>query len=500
MNTEQDSRAWRCTLCGFIHRGGQAPDYCPVCGASTSDFETYSVEAAQPQKAASQWRCLDCGYIHDGPQPPAACPVCGASPDRFEAVEVPSITGHTATTGHTIIVGGGIAGVAAAEAIRQAAPNTGITLLCEETHIPYYRLNLTRYLAGEIQQDALPIHAAPWYVENAIDLLVGTSVTGITPEDQQVHLTHRTLHYDRLILTPGSHAFTPPIPGGDREGVMTLRTREDADVIRARVRQDGRCLVIGGGILGLETAGALARQGAAVTLIESHDWLMPRQLNCKAAHHLETRIKSLGITVLKRARTRHIHGNGKTITIELDDGTRISAGTVILATGVRPNTALARKAGLNVNRGIVVDSHLQTSACNVYAAGDAAEHNGRLYGSWAPSQYQGRIAGLNTCGIPAEFGGLPRANALKVLGIDLFSVGQFEPEDGSYAVLDDETDGHFAHFAFRDGRMVGAILIGHPLLGPRTKQAIEAGTDFSEILLPARSGNDVLEHLKGWDA
>jgi nitrite reductase (NADH) large subunit len=164
---------------------------------------------------------------------------------------------------------------------------------------------------------------------------------------------------------------------------------------------------------------------------------------------------------------------------------------------VRPNTALARKAGLEVNKGLVVNNPLQTSDPSVYAAGDVAEHNGRLYGAWAPSQYQGSIAGLNACGVATEFGGLPRSNALKVLGIDLLSIGQFEPEDGSYIVLEAEDDGKLAHFVFHDGRMVGAILMGHPELSSSVKQAVEGGTDFSRLLLSARSGREVMEQLGG---
>jgi nitrite reductase (NADH) large subunit len=300
------------------------------------------------------------------------------------------------------------------------------------------------------------------------------------------------LGYDSLVLAMGSHAFVPPIPGSDLDGVMSLRTAGDADAILKRARQDGRCVVIGGGILGIETAGALARQGVSVTLVESHAWLMPRQLNRKAAGLLERHMGKLGITLKKEAQTERLEGEGKVSAVCLADGERLETGVVVLATGVRSNTSLARKAGLEVHRGIVVNNHLQASADGVYAAGDVAEHNGQVYGTWAPAQFQGTIAGLNAAGKATEFGGTPRSNTLKILGIDLLSMGQFEPEDGSYRVLDHEEDHALAHFVFRDGRLVGSILMGHAALGMRVKQAIDGGEDFSALLADANTGEDVL--------
>lgn len=493
-----DSRTWRCTVCGYIHQGDGPPDCCPVCGAAPSDFEPYVLESPRKQATVNQWRCMNCNYVHDGPEPPEVCPICGAPPDRFEAVVKTVATGHSEDALRVVIIGGGIAGVSAAEAARDTAPNSKVTMLCQEQAVPYYRLNLTRYLAAEIERDVLPIHAQSWYGEQGIDIRVGAAVTGVSREENAVSTSDGdNIEYDRLILAMGSHAFIPPLPGADLDGVTALRTAEEADDILERLRKGSRCVVIGGGILGLETAGALGSQGADVTLLESHEWLMPRQLNRKAADLLETHIESLGVTVRKAARTARIVGDGTVSGIELTDGDAVEAAVVILATGVRPNTALARKAALEVNRGILVNNRLQTSDPRIYAAGDVAEHNGRLYGAWAPSQYQGRIAGLNACDVPSEFGGLPRSNALKVLGVDMLSVGQFEPEDGSYSVLDQEADGKLMHFLFHDGRLVGAILMGHPELGPSVKAAVESRMDFSTLLRSTVSTADVISRLNG---
>jgi nitrite reductase (NADH) large subunit len=203
----------------------------------------------------------------------------------------------------------------------------------------------------------------------------------------------------------------------------------------------------------------------------------------------------MGIVLRESARTRGITGTDHVGGVELDTGEIIPAELVILATGVRPDTHLARRAGLAVNKGVIVDNHLRTSHPDILAAGDVAEHNGVLYGTWGPSQYQGAIAGMNAVGGDALFGGLPRANALKVLGIDLVSIGQFEPEDGSFIVVDREYPGQFLHFVFHDGKMVGCILLGEASAGAGARHAIENKTDFSALLAARPTVDDVLRQL-----
>jgi nitrite reductase (NADH) large subunit len=497
-------QTWRCTVCGYIHPGAAAPDFCPVCGATRDDFEAHAEAVstvAAPAPAPAAWRCLNCDYVHVRDRPPEDCPVCGASADRFEPMAAATASPGSGSASseisrRVVIIGGGIAGVAAAKALVEMAPATTVTLVGEEPALPYYRLNLTRYLAGDIDRDALPIHPEAWYGDAGIQIRTGVTVAAVNRQDRRVDLTNGdSLPYDALILATGSHPFVPPVPGGERDGVVSLRTAADADGLLDRTRRDPRCIVIGGGVLGIETAGALGRRGVQAVLIESHGWLMPRQLNRRASAILEAHVASLGVTIRKNARTREILGGGTVEGILLDDGTVIPGATVILATGVRPNTALARKAGLEVDKGIVVNNHLQSSDPAIFAAGDAAEHNGVLYGTWAPSQYQGRIAALNAIGIPTEFGGVPRANALKLLGIDILSIGRFEPEDGGDLVVADGDAGRLSHFVFRDGRMIGAILIGHPELGPAVKQAVETGRSFATLLRTGPGAQEILAQL-----
>jgi nitrite reductase (NADH) large subunit len=495
---KQNTKAWRCTVCGYIHTGDEAPDYCPVCGAAMAEFEPYTEpEAVRPVGRATRWQCLNCNYIHEGAEPPEQCPVCGAEKNRFDPAPEAE-PGEQARTMRVAIVGAGIAGVSAAEAIRRVSPDSPITLIATDSEPPYYRLNLTRYLAGEITRDAFPLHPEPWYAEQNISLICGQTVDRLAPEARRIVMSDgREIPYEKLILAMGAHPYVPSLQGTHRDGVVSLRTAADADEILRRLRPGLRCVCIGGGVLGIETAGALARRGVAVSLLESHDWLMPRQLNPKGAAVLEAHIGKIGVTVVRNARTREILGEEHVTGVALEDGRCLPADLVVLAMGVRPNTALARKAGIEVNNGILVNNHLESSLLDILAAGDVAEHNGQLYGSWAASQFQGSIAGLNAVGVRTAFGGLPRSNTIKALGLDLTSIGKFQPEDGSYVALESEEPGAYLEFVFRDGRMVGAILIGHTELAAPAKKAIESGQDFSALLQAAPSCADVARRLAG---
>lgn len=495
----EEQKTWRCTVCGYVHRGPAPPEFCPICGAAAADFEPYQEPSAgRVEPASKRWVCLNCGYTHEGDGAPEMCPICGVGPERFEHQPDP-VDGEdgSPTTIKAVIVGGGIAGISAAEAIREASEKSSITVVSHEPRAPYYRLNLTRYLAGEIDESALMIHEPAWYEENSIELLTDSRIVELSVDSQFVELADgKTLHYDKLILAMGSHPFVPPIPGTDLAGVFTMRTAENADAILERAATGVACVCIGGGILGLETAGALAKRGADVTLLESHEWLMPRQLNRKAAGLLESHLAGLGVKLRKTAQTRELDGtDGMVSEVVLQDGERIPCGMVVICTGVRPNTYLARKAGLEVDRGVVVDNHLVASDPDVLAAGDVAEYNGTVYGIWGPSKFQGTIAGLNALGIDTPFGGVSRSNTLKVLGVEMLSIGQFTPEDGSYRVIYEHDGNVFRHFVFRDGKMVGCILLGDTEPSTRIKQAIEGEKDFSGLLSGTPDCAAIIEQL-----
>ena len=439
--------------------------------------------SATPVRA---WRCQVCGFVHEGSEPPALCPVCGAPAADFtpEAAAAPAAPAAAVQApGRIVILGGGIAGVAAAEGARQTAPGAEIVLVSAEPGLPYYRLNLTRLLAGEIGEDALPLHPAEWYAQQRIELRAGTGVRAITPDRHDVELADGArLAFDKLILTTGARAFMPSWPGANRPGVLAIRSLEDARQVLRALKPGLRCLCVGGGILGLETAGALARRGAAVELLEGSGWLMPRQLTRAAADVLATHVRSLGIRLRPSVKVREIVGADRATGVLFENGDLLPADLVLVTTGIRSNLDLATAAGLTVRQGVVVDDSLVTSHPDVLAAGDVAEHRGVVYGLWPAAQYQGAIAGMNAAGARTLFGGIPRSNVLKVLGLHVFSVGQFDPGAAPARAIEQSGAGAYDRFVFQDGRLTGAIVIGRHGLDAALLKAVEDRRDFSELL------------------
>lgn len=457
------------------------------------------------------WICSACGYIHYGDVPPEECPICGAERELFEPYlePEPAAAEASAASQRYIVIGAGVAGVSAAEALRKADPQGTITLLSAEKGLPYTRMNLTRYLAGELRADQLALHPSEWYLEQGIDLRSGVVVEEIDLQGKTVLAGGERLPFDRLVLAAGANPFVPPIPGTGQPQVTTLRTRADADRILQTVREKAargepaRVVCIGGGILGLETAGALACQDAQVTVVENQPWLLSRQLNRRGGEVFLGYLKMLGIEVAAPARTIEIAapGGGSAAAVTLEDGRSLPADLVVISAGVRSNVDLARRAGLKVNQGVVVDERMRASHPDVFAAGDIAEFNGLLYGLWAPAQAQGAVAGRNAAGSEASFSGPPRSTTLKVLGIDLFGIGAVN--DPADVVVEDALpaavplssafpplrEGRKYHaFFFKDARMVAAILLGGSgaaapaRLAALVKKAVEEKVDFSSVL------------------
>jgi len=387
------------------------------------------------------------------------------------------------TINRYIIIGGGIAGVSAAEAIHALQPEADITLISEEHYLPYFRMSLTRYLAGEVEREKLILHNQQWYLQNHITILLNTHVEAVDAGAKLVVLEDgQKLPYDKLILASGAHPNVPPFPGRELKGVQTLRTLEDADLIMDVARKQAKVVCIGGGLLGLEVAGAVARQGAQVTVLEGLDWLLPRQLDAQASAILKEKIEELGIKVIVPAMTKAIHGKDKVESVELADGQVLPADLVLISTGVSANLELAKSAGLAVNRGVVVNEHMLTSNPDIFAAGDITEFQGRGYGLWIPAKNQGTIAGQNAAGNEASFLGDPPSTRLKVLGVDVFSIGQFSPSQDGDRLVAESKDGIYQSFLFREGKMIGSILLGDASMANKVKAAIEGKRDFTALL------------------
>lgn len=476
-------KTWKCEVCGYIHRGDEPPVSCPICGAEQDCFTPLeiAIEAQEPA-TTDVWHCPVCSYLHRAPTPPANCPVCSATGSLFTPLHTDDAPVASSEDIQSIVIlGGGIAGFTAATEARRQAPYAAIILVSREQALPYYRLNLTRFLAGDISESELQMESAQWFAEHTIQYIYAEA-TAIDREQKQVHLRDgQRLDYDRLVLANGAHPFIPPFPGATRDGVTVLRTLEDARAIVRRLHPGIRLVCIGGGLLGLETAGALARQGATVTIVEGFASLLPRQLPPRAGSMLQQRLEAQGMTVLCGETVKELVGDESVQGVLLESGQLLPADLVVVAAGVRPNSYLARQAGLTVHRGIVVDDRLVSSDPSILAAGDVAEHRGMLYGIWPAGYAQGAVAGCNAGGGRAVFGTLAASTRIKVLDVDLFSCGQIHPEDASTTVYETENAGVYRAIYCCDGQLTGAVLYGDTAGAGRLKEIVESGRQISEF-------------------
>ncbi len=473
---------WKCELCGYVHNGEQAPPFCPVCGADISHFSRLEIRAADvPKPPAEAWQCRICDHIVQGSAPPDLCPICGAAAALFHPYQPTETSAKLAAVRKLVILGAGIAGLTAAEEARRTSDSVEITLVSRENTLPYYRLNLTRFLAGEVAEDDLLIQHQEWFDVRRIKYLVGEAHTIDRTACIVTLRDGRQLDYDRLVLANGAHPFIPPVPGTNREGVMVLRSLENAREMIGALQHGLRAVCIGGGLLGLETAWALRRRGAEVTVLEGFDWLLPRQLPAAAAALLLDHLREKGLTIECGIQVKEFTGDEAVRGVQLEDGREFPADLVILATGVRPNSHLARECGLKVLKGAVVNDRLFTSDEHILAAGDVTEHLGRVYGIWPASYAQGLIAGANAVGGSLEFPGIPMTNRIKVLDVDLFSIGQMQAIDASTRLFEVQQDGAYRGLACHDGQVVGAALYGDmQLMGP-LREAVEQGQRMQEL-------------------
>ncbi|SCK18773.1 assimilatory nitrate reductase electron transfer subunit [Streptomyces sp. WMMB 714] len=418
-----------------------------------------------------------------------------------------------------VVIGSGMAGARIAQ---QLDPRFDLTVVGEEPHIPYNRVLLAEVLGGQYGPEviALPTRAAVRWMHGVRAVRVDRAERRVVCDEGS------ELPYDALVLATGSAPVLPPLrglfgPGGNElpEGVRAFRTMEDCLALRGEVRPGSSAVVVGGGLLGVSAARALARRGARVVLAHQGERLMERQLDAGAAALLEQHLERWGVEVHTQCRVRGLHakphGRSRARTVrsaELSDGYRLDADRVVLACGVRPRVGLARAGGLEVARGVVVDDRLRTSDPRIYAVGDCAEHRGVLYGLAGPAQDQAdtaaRVIGAALTGSRGRGdGALPeyhgtRAPTRLTLGgvregpaagpdgpahppLDLAAFGEPEPgEDDDVVHLADATRGIYRKAVVRDDRLVGAVLLGDlSAVGTLTRTWEDDGALPAESLL-----------------
>jgi nitrite reductase (NADH) large subunit len=364
-----------------------------------------------------------------------------------------TFSGPVSSDGGIVVVGGGIAGMAVCEALRECDARTPVTLVCAEPRVPYDRVRLSEILASGASPETLQLRPAEWFEDHGVGVLTGARAERVLVDGRVVELRDGTaLPYDTLVLATGSNALMPPIAGIELPHVHAFRGPEDCEAIRAAAAGARRAAVIGGGLLGLEAARGIAAQGCDVTVVHLMDRLMERQLDAGSAGMLQD---ALGMDVRLRSQTTEIGPDR----LRFADGGELEADLVVVSIGIAPETALARAAGADVRRGILVDDALRTTLPDVYAVGECAEHRGVVHGLVAPILEQARAAAAAICGDSrAAFTGAIPATKLKVAGIDLFCSG--DAEGDTQAVAASAVDGVYRKLVLRDGAAAGTILLG----------------------------------------
>ncbi len=362
-----------------------------------------------------------------------------------------------------VIVGNGMAAARLVDELAKAALGRyAIAVIGDEPRLAYNRVLLSSVLAGETASHDIELRPAAWWRDRGVTLKYGSMATEIDVGRRELKIANEeSIAFSRLVLATGSSPLRPDVAGADLTGVHTFRDSRDVDLLLTLAAGKKRVVVVGGGLLGLEAAYGLAKAGASVTLLHLMDRLMNRQLDAPAAQLLKSLVERKGIRILLNADTACLHGETRVEGVELADGRRIDADAVIFAAGIRPNGALAKDAGIPVNRGVVVDDCLQTGAPDIFAIGECAEHRGTCYGLVEPAYEQARVLARHLAGASAAYGGSVVATNLKVSGVSVFSAGDFVGADGSETiVLNDAGHGTYKKLVIAHGRLTGAVLVG----------------------------------------
>ncbi len=394
-----------------------------------------------------------------------------------------------------IIIGNGVAGATAAEVIRKNNKDISISIYSDEPYPFYSRIKLPHFLGDEIKQEDTYIYNADWYKEKGIEFYPGTKIKKIEP-DKKFIITEKEekAEYDKLLLATGSTNFVPPIKGREKNGFFTLRTIKDVLSIKEYSLKNRNAIMIGGGLLGLEAARGLKVRGLDVTVVEFFPRLLPRQLDEKGAKVLRKLIEKVGIKVVLNAQSDEVLGEDKVAGLKLKGGRNVDCNLIIISAGITPRIELAKEAGISVSKGIIVNERFETNIKGIYAAGDCAEFQGRIYGLWTASTEQGTVAGNNIAGVDTVYSGTTPSTTLKIVGIDLTSIGVVNPpsptsplegegkgEGYRELIREDGSNEVYKKLVIKDGKIVGAILLGDTKDVRAVSKLIKNNVDVSKF-------------------
>ncbi len=360
-----------------------------------------------------------------------------------------------------------------------------ITIFGSEPHVNYNRIALSTVLQGDTTIKDIELNSIEWYEENNITLYTSETVLKLDKEQKTLVTDKgREMSYDYAIIATGSHPFMLPLPGADLEGVIAFRNISDCEAMIDAAKNYEKAVVIGGGLLGLEAARGLLNLGMKVDVVHIQDYLMERQLDSDAGRLLRTELEKQGMNFLMPKLTSELVGKDRVKLVRFKDGTETRADLVVMAVGIKPNVDVAKESGIEVNRGIIVNDYMETSAEGVYSVGECAEHREVVYGLVAPLWEQGKTLAKRICEQDAGEGyqGSVLSTKLKVSGVNVFSAGEFMDDGSTRSVrVYDEFEGIYKKVMIRDGKVVGAVLFGDTKEGPKLFNMIQDGADVSDM-------------------
>lgn len=362
-----------------------------------------------------------------------------------------------------VVIGNGMAGISTVEQILKLTSKFEITVFGSEPHPNYNRIMLSYVLEGSKTIDDIILNDLNWYRDNGITLHTGTAVARIDKETKEVVTEDgQRVPYDKVLIATGSTSFILPIPGSDKEGVVGFRDISDCEQMIQAAKTCRKAAVIGGGLLGLEAAKGLVQLGMDVTVVHLMEDLMERQLDHQAAGMLKAELERQGIKFKMGAQTTELVGGSRVSGLRFADGTELEAEFVVMAVGIKPNVAVAKASGIEVNRGIVVNDYLQTSLEGVYSVGECTEHRGVCYGLVAPLFEQGMVLAKHISGAEtAPYAGSVVSTKLKISGVDVFSTGEFiDGPEHTVICSKDDWKRTYKKILLKDNVFVGAVLFG----------------------------------------
>jgi nitrite reductase (NADH) large subunit len=387
---------------------------------------------------------------------------------------------------HYAIIGNGVAGVSAAEAILAGDGQAKITMFSQETDPFYYRPRLPDLIAGNAQLQKFTLHDRAWYDDNGIDLHLGEKVVQVDHQNRRLRTDKGfRASYDDLLLATGAHSFIPPVEGVGKKNVFALRSAQDAREIKAAAHGAKAAVLVGGGLLGLEAGFGLTRLGLGVQVVEFFDRLLPRQMDGPGAAKLQSILEGMGFKFFLGAKAKKIMGSDQAQGLLLEDGRELKGGLVLFSAGIRGNVELAQDMGIEIHNGVVVDDRMQTSLEGVWAAGDHIEHRGRLYGIWPAAKEQGKVAGTNMAGGEALYDGTVMSNSLKVAGVDLTSAGEVDAEDRLLSAVY-QGQAAYRKIVMEEGAIKGCLFLGLTEGVKQCLTAMESGLQAGHLVSEMR--------------